>query len=73
MGKVLTFCHAVQYHVDEDIGASPPCTITETGEGHSLSSAQDPAGRGRGGGEMKAWSEDSGGAIRTGSGRVSVS
>lgn len=31
VGMVLTFCHAVQYHVNEDVGASSPCTITETG------------------------------------------
>jgi hypothetical protein len=34
---VLTFCHAVQYHVNEDVGAGPPCTITETGVGDRLS------------------------------------
>lgn len=47
VGKVLTFCHAVQYHVDEDVGASPPCTVAETGEEDRLSSAQDPAERER--------------------------
>lgn len=34
---VVTFCHAVQYHVDEDVGASPSCTVTERGDGDRLS------------------------------------
>lgn len=51
VGKVLTFCHAVQYHVDEDVGASPPCTVAETGEEDRLSSAQDPAETGSAGGD----------------------
>lgn len=59
VGKVLTFCHAVQYHVDEDVGASPPCTVAEIGEKDRLSSAQDPAETGRGRG-------DSAGATRAG-------
>lgn len=67
-GKVLTFRHAVQDHVDEDVGAGPPCTITETGEGHSLSSAQlrmqQIGGEGRRQ-EGLGW-EGTGGAIRTG-------
>lgn len=32
-GTILTLGHAVQDHVNEDVGASPPCTITETGIG----------------------------------------
>lgn len=73
MGKVLTFCHAVQNHVDENVGASPPRTITETEDGVRLSSAQDPADKGKRGGDMKAWGrEDTGRATRIGSERVSV-
>lgn len=32
-GQDLTFCHAIQDHVNKDIGACPPCTITEIGGG----------------------------------------
>lgn len=46
VGKALTFRHAVQYHVDEDVGTSPPCTIAETGDGERLSSG--PSGKGVG-------------------------
>lgn len=31
VGTDLTFCHAVQYHVNEDVGACPSCAITERG------------------------------------------
>lgn len=47
-GKVLTFCHAVQYHVNEDVSASPPRTVAETGEDDRLSSGQ-------GGGAEETW------------------
>lgn len=49
----LTFSHAVQYHVNENVGASAPCTIAETGDGVRLSSAQDPAERGGGQGTWR--------------------
>lgn len=32
-GQDLTFRHAIQYHVNKDVGACPPCTITEIGDG----------------------------------------
>ena len=48
-GGVVTFCHAVQYHVDEDVGASPSCTVTERGDGDrlSLGPSRNREGRGR--------------------------
>lgn len=49
MGKLPTFCHAVQDHVDEDVGAGPPRTITETGvsDRFSLQCSRKEEGRRR--------------------------
>lgn len=33
VGTDLTFGHAIQYHVNKDVGACPPCAVTEIGVG----------------------------------------
>lgn len=32
-GQDLTFGHAIQDHVNKDVGACPPCTVTAVGDG----------------------------------------
>lgn len=33
-GQDLTFGHAIQDHVNKDVGACPPCTVTAVGDGY---------------------------------------
>lgn len=47
VGKVLTFCHAVQYHVNEDVSASPPRAVAEMGDDDKLSSGPSRKGKGQ--------------------------
>ena len=47
VGKLPTFCHAVQDHVDEDVGAGPPRTVTETGVSDRFSLRCSRKGEGR--------------------------
>lgn len=57
LGKGLTFCHAVQYHVNEDVGASSSCPVTETGDGDRLSVGPSRKGGGDRG-DMEAWGRE---------------
>ena len=56
-GRGLTFGHAVQDHVDEDVGARPPGTVAAGGDGDRLSWGPSRKGEGRGHGGL-GWSRE---------------